>query len=125
MDGDTANQRQQGEVSSASRPRLSLVQRVGQSLRFFRASLGADGTLHSLHGPPLPQSAAEVISELLNMQDAKGKTPLTLACANGHAECARFLLVNGADRFICDHRGNVPLVSFGFISFSIFEVVWH
>ncbi|MEW5319983.1 MAG: hypothetical protein WDW38_011091 [Sanguina aurantia] len=109
VDGDTANQRQQGEVSSASRPRLSLVQRVGQSLRFFRASLGADGTLHSLHGPPLPQSAAEVISELLNLQDAKGKTPLTLACANGHAECARFLLVNGADRFICDHRGNVPL----------------
>ncbi|MCO5594765.1 hypothetical protein L7F22_048798 [Adiantum nelumboides] len=45
----------------------------------------------------------------LNIADHCGRTPLHIAAANGHLECTRVLLDNGADPNIQDFDGSVPL----------------
>jgi len=53
--------------------------------------------------------AGECLKDILDGQDANGQTPLHIACSHGHADCARFLLANGADRCRADSRGDLPL----------------
>lgn len=42
-------------------------------------------------------------------KEAKGATPLHIACINGHFECAKLLVENGADIQITNHQHKRPL----------------
>ncbi|KAF5837067.1 ankyrin repeat-containing domain protein [Dunaliella salina] len=55
------------------------------------------------------EPAEAIMPSLINAIDAEGRTPLSLASEHGHVDCARFLLANGADRLIADHKGNTTL----------------
>ncbi|KAL4659488.1 ankyrin repeat domain-containing protein 26-like [Arapaima gigas] len=46
----------------------------------------------------------------VNQLDRKQRTPLHLACANGHAEVAQFLVENKAEVNLCDTRHQSPLM---------------
>lgn len=45
----------------------------------------------------------------INIRDNKGRTPLLIACKEGHKPVIEYLIKNGADMSACDIDGNSPL----------------
>lgn len=46
---------------------------------------------------------------LLDAKDSDGETPLHYAALNGHLDCVKHLVRNGADVNLTDEEGSTPL----------------